>query len=233
MNLLTFTPRALARPLAACAVLCGMGTAARAETMVTLCMTDFPPYVSTELADGGRLTALARRAFTTAGFIVQTQHVPWVRAFALAKNGDCLLMTLWRNEERDALFRYSLPVARMQLGFFVRADRETPLPPDATVAFQRGSYLPVELTAGRYKLHELVDPRPGLEMLSLARVDAVFSERATFEYQLARQPKLAEAIRWQAALEIKPTFMAISRNHPQADAWLELLNQEIKVSIRN
>ena len=43
MNLLTFTPRALARPLAACAVLCGMGTAAMAETMVTLCMTDSRP----------------------------------------------------------------------------------------------------------------------------------------------------------------------------------------------
>lgn len=205
---------------------------AQAQT-VSLCMTDFPPYVSVDLPDGGSLTALARRAFTSAGLTVQTQHVPWVRAFALARNGDCLLMTMWRNEERDALFRYSLPVARMQLGFFVRNDRKAPLPLDATVAYQRGSYLPPELTTGRYKLHELIDPRPGLEMLSLGRVDAVFSERATFEYQLARQPRLAESIRWQTALEVKPTFMAISKTHPQADAWLELLNQEIKASIRN
>ncbi|HEY8878938.1 MAG TPA: transporter substrate-binding domain-containing protein [Roseateles sp.] len=217
----------------ACGV-AGLGIAASAGAQtVSLCMTDFPPYVSVDLPDGGSLTALARRAFTTAGFTVQTQHVPWVRAFALAKNGECLLMTMWRNEERDALFRYSLPVARMQLGFFVRGDRKGPLPPDATVAFQRGSYLPPDLTTGRYRLHELVDPRPGLEMLSFGRVDAVFSERATFEYQLARQPKLAETIRWQAALEVKPTFMAISKSHPQADAWLELLNQEIRQSIRN
>jgi len=201
--------------------------------LVSLCITDFPPYVSTDLPDGGSLTALARRAFTSAGLTVQTLHVPWVRAFTLAKNGDCLLMTLWRNEERDALFRYSLPVARMQLGFFVRTDRIGPLPLDATVAYQRGSYLPPDLTTGHYKLHELVDPRPGLEMLSLGRVDAVFSERATFEFQLARQPRLAEAIRWQTALEVKPTFMAISKTHPQADAWLELLNQEIRQSIRN
>lgn len=212
--------------------LLGMATTAQAQA-VSLCMTDFPPYVSVDLPDGGSLTALARRAFTSAGLTVQTQHVPWVRAIALAKNGDCLLMTLWRNEERDALFRYSLPVARMQLGFFVRGDHKGPLPGDATVAYQRGSYLPTEVSSGRYKLHELVDPRPGLEMLSLGRVDAVFSERATFEYQLARQPRLAESIRWQAALEVKPTFMAISKDHPQADAWLELLNQEIKASIRN
>lgn len=206
---------------------------AQAQAPVPLCMTDFPPYVSVDLPEGGSLTALARRAFAAGGLEVQPLHVPWVRAFALAKNGDCLLMTLWRNEERDALFRYSLPVARMQLGFFVRADRKEPLPPGATVAYQRGSYLPLELTGSRYKLHELVDPRPGLEMLSLGRVDAVFSERATFEHQLARQTKPLEAIRWHAALEIKPTFMAISKTHPQAEAWLELLNQEIRQSARN
>lgn len=226
-------PRALACQLAAAVALCGMLAPAQAAGTVTLCMTDFPPYVGTELADGGSLTALARRAFTAGGLTVQTLHVPWVRAFALAKNGECLLLTLWRNEERDALFRYSLPVARMQLGFFVRNGRTTALPVEATVAYQRGSYLPAELQQGRYKLYEVVDPRPGLEMLSRGRVDAVFSERATFEYQLARQPKLAEAIRWQAALEVKTTHMAISKDHPQAAAWLELLNQEIKASIRN
>lgn len=211
--------------------LLGVGAAA-AQAPVPLCITDFPPYVTAAQPDGGQLTVLARRAFAAGGLSVQMLHVPWVRAFALAKNGNCLLMTMWRNEERDALFRYSLPVARMQLGFFVRADRKAALPADATVAYQRGSYLPAELTSGRYRLHELVDPRPGLEMLSLGRVDAVFSERATFEHQLARQPLLAEGIRWQAALEVKPTFMAISKTHPQADAWLELLNQEIKASIK-
>ncbi len=227
-------PRSAALASRLAATLAGLGMAALAEAQtVSLCMTDFPPYVSADLPDGGSLTALARRAFTSAGLTVQTQHVPWVRAFALARNGECLLMTLWRNEERNALFRYSLPVARMQLGFFVRGDRKEALPPDATVAYQRGSYLPTELQSGRYKLHELVDPRPGLEMLSLGRVDAVFSERATFEYQRSRQPRLAATIRWQTALEVKPPFMAVSKHHPQADAWLELLNQEIRLSVKN
>ena len=226
---------AFARRLAtAAAALFGMGLArAQAPAAVPLCMTDFPPYVSAELPDGGSLTALARRAFAAAGLAVQTLHVPWVRAFALARNGDCLLLTLWRNDERDALFRYSLPVARMQLGFFVRTDRKVSLAPGATVAYQRGSYLPPEVTGGHYKLHELVDPRPGVGMLNIGRVDAVFSERATFEYHLGKQPRLAEAIRWQAPpLEIKPTYMAISKTHPQADAWLELLNQEIRLSVK-
>ncbi len=207
---------------------------APADAAVPLCMTDFPPYVSAELPGGGSLAVLARRAFAAAGLAVQTLHVPWVRAFALAKNGECLLLTLWRNEERDALFRYSLPVARMQLGFFVHVDRQGSLPAGATVAYQRGSYLPPELASGRYKMYELVDPRPGAEMLRRGRVDAVFSERATFEHQLMRQPRLAESIRWQAPpVEIKPTFMAISKKHPKADAWLELLNQEIRQSVRN
>lgn len=205
-----------------------------AQAPVPLCLTDFPPYVSAELPDGGSLTALARRAFAAAGLAVQALHVPWVRAFGLARNGECLLLTLWRNDERDALFRYSLPVTRMQLGFFVRADRNAPLEAGSTIAYQRGSYLPPELSGGRYKLHELVDPRPGADMLNMGRVDAVFSERATFEYQLAKQPRLAGTIRWQSPpLEVKPTFMAISKAHPQADVWLDLLNQEIRRSARN
>ena len=228
-----YRPRfALLRRLA-CLALCNAAVA-QAQTSVPLCLTDFPPYVSAELPDGGSMTALARRAFAAGGLGVQTLHVPWVRALALARNGDCVLMTVWRNAERDALFRYSLPVARMQLGFFVRADRKAPLPADATIAYQRGSYLPPELVGSSYKLHELVDPRPGVEMLNRGRVDAVFSERASFEYQLAKLPQTGSTIRWQAPpLEVKTTFMAICRDHPKAEAWLELLNREIRQSVRN
>ncbi|WP_457423888.1 substrate-binding periplasmic protein [Roseateles sp. P5_E7] len=212
---------------------CTAGVAA-AQAPVPLCVTDFPPYVSAALPDGGSMTALARRAFEAGGLSVQALHVPWVRAFAMAKAGDCLLLTLWRNEERDALFLYSLPVARMELGFFVRGDRDTPLPPDATVAYQRGSYLPPTLADGRYQLYELVDPRPGLEMLRRRRVDAVFSERASLEYLLATQPRSVDDIRWQAPpLEVKTTHMGIAKQHPQAEAWLALLNREIRRSVRN
>ncbi|MBV8034981.1 ABC transporter substrate-binding protein [Roseateles sp.] len=219
---------------AALAGLIAAAGAAKAQAPVPLCVTDFPPYVSTELGDGGSMTALARRAFAAGGLDVQMLRVPWVRALSMARNGECLLMTVWRNAERDALFRYSLPVARMQLGFFVRADRKAPLPPGATVAYQRGSYLPPLLLDGRYRLHELVDPRPGAEMLNLGRVDAVFSERGTFEYQLSKQPLTADTIRWQPPpLEVKTTFMAISRSHPSAEAWLALLNSEIRRSVRN
>lgn len=226
-----------ARLLGVAALAAGMSPArvqAAGAGPVPLCLTDFPPYVSADLPDGGTLTALARRAFAAGGLTVQLVNVPWVRAFALARQGECLLLALWRNDERDALFRYSLPVADMQLGFFVRKDRQAPLPPDAEVAYQRGSYLPAALTEGRFRLHELVAPRPGLEMLRIGRVDAVFSERATFEYQLAQQPALEAAIRWQApALELKATYMAIAKTHPQADAWLALLNQEIRQAARH
>lgn len=208
--------------------------AVAAQTTVPLCVTDFPPYVSAALPDGGHITALARRALEAGGLRVQMLHVPWVRAFAMGKSGDCLLLTLWRNEERDALFLYSLPVVRMELGFFVRSDRDTPLPPDATVAYQRGSYLPPALTEGRYQLHELVDPRPGLEMLRRRRVDAVFSERASFEHTLAAQARQVDDVRWlPPALEVKTTHMAIARQHPQAEAWLALLNREIRRAVRN
>lgn len=223
-----------ARLLVAGLLLLGAATVARADDVaVPLCFTDFPPYVSADLPNGGSLGALARRAFTTAGLTVQIIKTPWARAYAMAKSGECLLLALWRNDERDALFRYSLPVARMQLGFFVRSERAgAALPPDASIAFQRGSYLPPEVAEGRYRLNPVVDMRPALQMLKLGRVDAVFSERASFELLLGRDP--AAGVRWLAPpLEQKTTYMAISKTHPRAEAWLGLLNQEIRQSVRN
>lgn len=223
----------------ALAVLSGAAQAAQvpasaAPRSVPLCVTDFPPYVSPDLPDGGALGALARRAFAVAGLTVRAIKAPWARAYALARNGECLLMTMWRNDERDALFRYSLPVARMQLGFFVRTSRQAAVPPDANVAFQRGSYLPPELAGSRYKLNPVVDMHPALQMLAMGRVEAVFWERASFEYLLGQDTKMATEIRWMGPpLEIKTTYMALSKNHPQADAWLELLNQEIRQSVKN
>lgn len=217
--------------LAAGALLLAGGAQAQdavAPGAVPLCFTDFPPYVSTELPDGGSLGALARRAFAAAGLRVQAIRAPWARAYALARKGDCLLLAIWRNEERDALFRYSLPVARMQLGLFTKAERSAGLPAHARVAVQRGAYLPAELADGRYQLNPVVDMRPALQMLKIGRVDAVFSERASFEHLLGREaPDLR--VRWlPPALEVKDAHMAISKTHPQADAWLELLNREIR-----
>lgn len=224
----------LAHLLAAWLALFGVA-AARAQDpapTVPLCFTDFPPYVSADLPGGGSLGALARRAFAAGGLGVQVIRTPWARAYAMARKGECLLLTLWRNEERDALFRYSQPVARMQLGFFVRTGAAA-LAPDARVAFQRGSYLPPDLADGRrYQLNPVVDMHPALQMLKMGRVDAVFSERASFEHLLGRDQ--VSGVRWQAPpLELKTTYMAISKTHPQADAWLELLNQEIRQSAKN
>lgn len=219
--------------LAALLAMPGTAHAQAAPTPVPLCFTDFPPYVSADLPDGGSLGALARRAFTAAGLAVQTIKAPWARAYTMARNGECLLMAVWRNDERDALLRYSLPVARMQLGFFVRAERGTePLAADAQVAVERGSYLPPELTGGSYRLHPVVDRRPALQLLKLGRVDAVFSERASFEYLLARDA--VTELRWlPPAVELKTTYMALSKTHPHAEAWLELLNREIRLTVKN
>jgi len=227
-------PHALACLLACGSVsLCAANEAlAQSPAAVPLCITDFPPYVGPDLPDGGSLGALARRAFNAAGLTVQFLNTPWARAFTMARKGECVLLALWRNDERDALFRYSIPVAHMQLGLFVQTRSGTTLPPNASVAFERGSYLPAGLTNGPYRLNPVVDMHPALRMLKLGRVDAVFSERASFEYLLKRE-QIAE-VRWlPPAPEVKATYMAISRSHPQAQAWLELLNQEIQRSARN
>lgn len=202
-----------------------------AQAAVPVCLTNFPPYVSADLPGGGPLTALARRAFAAEGLTLRTIEAPWARALVLATHGDCLLLALWRNAERDALFSYSLPVAQMQLGLFVPGRPDAPLADHAHIAYQRGSHLPPALTQGGYQLDPVVDMHPALQMLQRGRVDAVFSERASFEYLLDQQPAPRPDIHWMSpALQTMPTHMAVSRKHPQARAWLEILDREIRRS---
>lgn len=226
------TRRPAARLLLALMTAVGAVHACAAASTVPLCFTDFPPYVSMDAPDGGSLGALALRAFASAGIAVQIIRAPWARAYTMALHGDCLLMAVWRNDERDRLLSYSLPVARMQLGWFVRSERRTaPLATDADIAVERGSYQPPLLMNGGYRIHPVVDRQAQLQMLRRARVEAVFTERTSFEHLLAREA--VTDVRWLGpAVEVKTAYMALSKTHPEAEAWLDLLNREIRRTVQ-
>lgn len=205
--------------------------AAELPPSVSLCVTRFAPYVSYELPDGGRLTVLATQAFTRAGLSVKQITAPWARALQLATQGQCVLLTVWRTPERDAVLHYSAPVARMELGLFIRNDPEKALPAGARVAHERGSYLPPALTDNPYQLQPISAVRQGLQMLVIGRVDAVFAERASTESLLAQDETLARQVRWQGSpLDVKTTHMAVGRAHPAAEALMSLIDAELERS---
>jgi polar amino acid transport system substrate-binding protein len=219
---------ARAAALSALFVLAGHGRLHAQTQSISICVTEFPPYLGSQLPDGGPLLALASRALASGGLQARPSAVPWARALTLARAGECLLPIIWRNAERDQGFAYSQPVADMQLGLFVRQDHVGGVKPGDAIAVERSGYLPPSLTEGGFALNPTGGTRQTLRMLAAGRVVAAFTERAAAEEMLRAEPALGAQLRWQGpAIEVKTTYMAVSRDHPLRDTLLNLLNAEI------
>ena len=59
----------------------------RAEQQLQLASTDYPPYFSSALPEGGTLTALTRAAFKAAGYDITLVFLPWARLMLELERG--------------------------------------------------------------------------------------------------------------------------------------------------
>jgi len=215
--------------LAWAALLACVSTPAKAQEPVPLCLTQFPPYVDADSPDGGVLTALATRALEQAGFAVVRHKMTWARALIQAEQGQCLLLALWRTPERDKIFAYSLPVAEMELGLFVRSDRAAQLREGDRVAVERDALVPPQLERRGFRLNPVAQPRQALEMLALRRVDGAFMERLSGEALIARFPDVLSQLHWNFdAVATMPTYMAAAKNRAPGAAWLRAIDDALQ-----
>ena len=88
---------------------------------ITLMTTDYPPYFSANLPNGGPLTEIVVEAFKAVGHHASIQFVPWVRAMEFAKAGKVDgLHGAWHSEEREAWFVFSDPLPGNKVVLFKR-----------------------------------------------------------------------------------------------------------------
>lgn len=200
----------------------------RAAAPVPLCVGDFPPYNASHLPGRGPVIELMVEAFARQGLQVNVSFMPWARIIKLGEQGDCAIVGIWRNEQRDRLFSYSRPLVRQELGFFGRTGPGPDLHrlQDLTLGVERGSYLSPALQAPGLHLDLAAGLRSNFKKLALGRVDLVFGDRGAGEHLLAAEPELARMIEWKAPrLEYKDTYLAVAKRHPQARAWLDAFDQ--------
>ncbi|MEJ6005614.1 transporter substrate-binding domain-containing protein [Paucibacter sp. AS339] len=204
--------------------------AAEAEE-VPLCLTEFPPFNSETLPRQGPLIEIASEAFRRSGLKVQVQFLPWARALKDAEAARCALFGVWRNPARDQLFDYSKPMIQMELGFFgrrgVQHDFGDPkVLAGLLVGIQRGTYLPPQLEAKDLRFDLGNDLLSSLRKLLRDRVDLAYGNKALGQYLIRSEPELREELEWKRpVLEVKDHYLALSKQHPQKEAWLRAFDQ--------
>ncbi|MEJ5999235.1 substrate-binding periplasmic protein [Paucibacter soli] len=206
------------------ALLLGVSSCAWAAPAVPLCASEFPPYSGAQLPGQGVMIELAAQAFKRQGLQASASFMPWARVIKLGEQGACIIVGIWRNEQRDQLYSYSRPMLRQELGFFARMGSAPDLRrlQDLRLGVERGSYVSAELQEPGLQIDLASDQKGNFRKLALGRVDLVFSERATGQFLLAAEPELGRQIEWRAPrLEFKNAHLAMSKNHPQARAWLD------------
>lgn len=158
---------------------------------VALYLMEVPPLTLNEAGRKGIVGDLVLEAMRRAGYSARVEVVPSNRAMALVQSTvmqNALIIPLARQKEREALYTWIAPVARVQRAFF-SLDRKVQSFDEArkglhSIAVARG-------TAGRNilreqgfadsQLYEVADTSAAARMLLLGRVDAWYGPVLQFK----------------------------------------------------
>jgi len=98
--------------------------AAGATDVYRLAAGDWPPYIGTDLPDGGSAGAILFRAFAAVGARVEFDHLPFARATRRGLDDPTLIGYLveYRSPETEARCALSDPIGRSPVGLVERSD---------------------------------------------------------------------------------------------------------------
>ncbi|MBF0573179.1 MAG: transporter substrate-binding domain-containing protein [Desulfamplus sp.] len=93
------------------------------EKIIVAAADPYPPFVDPEDPNQGLSLAIVRAAYTTQGYTVKMEFVPWARAKALTIKGKYdILPDVWMTEENKNCMMFSEPYAVNTVKFIKRAD---------------------------------------------------------------------------------------------------------------
>jgi len=212
---------------------CLLSQAALAAHRVEFASTDYPPYFSPSLPEGGAVAAIARAAFAASGFELKLTFRPWARLMAETEAGQYDgVVAVWYKPEREAYLAYSAPVVDTVIGFYGRVDR--PIAVDRldrlhpyVVGTVRGYANPESFDAEHLKTDEAVDDLTNLRKLLAGRLDLVLIDKA-LAAELVRQnlPNQRTGIEWlNPPIKTMPLFVGVAKKRADYQETLAAFNQ--------
>lgn len=100
-----------------------IATPAVSDTTLTFGTSEWEPYLSETLPNGGVAADITKAAFKKAGYEAQVQFMEWNRAIGLSKNGKLDgIVGCYHTRERAMNFGVSQPIGTVSLVFFKLKD---------------------------------------------------------------------------------------------------------------
>ncbi len=202
-----------------------ISSVARAERTINLGATEFPPYYSENLPNGGPLTKIVTAVYGLMGYRVIIGFYPWARALQMGKTGAVDgLLGVWHTPEREKWFLFSSPLPGNAVVIYKR--KETPI--KAFTAFNalkayrvgivRGYALPPGFNEAGLQTEEVTTDIQNLMMLKEKRVDLILIDKGVAKYLLRTCFRDSSGIfeMLQPPLEYEPLYLVISRKTTDA-----------------
>lgn len=220
-----------------------ISSALSAQKHLKFAATEWPPYTTNTLEDGGVSNQIVTTAFNRVGYSVDFVIQPWKRAQKMVSKGALDGMGIaWYTEKRAETMVYSEPYL---LNEIVLIKHTNDLGKYSSNSAYNGKHFGVLRGYGYLNLVEstttkvtvLDNLEQSLRMLSRNRIDLTLEERLNFQTRLALLPETVQnSISFLPnPLEIKPLHITISKelaNHNEIIAefnrGLGLIRQEGK-----
>ncbi|WP_158228920.1 substrate-binding periplasmic protein [Chitinimonas sp. BJB300] len=160
----------------------------QAEELLQFVTTEYPPYTTTNMPNGGVITAIATEAFKRSGYNINVTILPWARALREGTEGRVDgIVAIWHSKEREQWFIYSNPIAPNQIGFYKRVDSSisykklSDLKP-YTIGTVRGYANPPAFDEAKLNVVDAVDDETNLRKLGAKRLDLVLIDKGVAQY---------------------------------------------------
>ncbi|MED5619864.1 substrate-binding periplasmic protein [Ideonella sp. BN130291] len=204
---------------------------------LVLAATEYPPYYSETLPDGGPVTELTVMALRRAGYEVEVRFLPWARALRLGQQGEVDgLVGVWRSPDREAAFRFSHPVVSNRI-VLCRKGHHGParftgfaaLRP-YTVGVVRGYADPPGLAAAQVRTEAVNDDLQNLRKLMVGHIDLVLIDSRVAQHLADRHllGLASELDCLRPAVQEHPQYLAVSRRVADAASIVAAFNERLR-----
>lgn len=200
-----------------------------------LLATDLPPLALEKGADAsGALVELVREMAHRSGQDVRIEFLPWTRAQAMTQNGArTLILPLTRTPDREARYRWLVPLYTRHIVFFALGSRSASFPSVERLRKQRIGTL--RSTPGLEQLRkrgftqviEIESNEKMARMLKLGMLEALYGDELINRYSLQKCGLGAGDLNVSPQMETDVLWLGGSKDISEAEIalWQDALEQ--------
>jgi polar amino acid transport system substrate-binding protein len=189
-------------------------------------LAGWPPYSDAELPGQGFSNDLVVQAMKRAGYTVEVTVMPWARALELTQAGDYdILPSAWYSKERDALLKFSEPIATNRIVFVHNAGEPfefhslNDLKGKVVGVQSAATYGPEFMASDLFKREPVTEPLLSLKKVAAGRIDLTLDDELVTKYTInTKIPELASQLALtKGALSENGLYVTFSRKRPDVE----------------